>query len=643
MKRLSLQQYLVFCFALVGAVPTIFLGLTQIIQPQTMHGQAAYITLSWCGFALLLAAVFGAFLSERVLSPIRRLREGILAASHANFTHCLDPNGAFPREIQDVNNSFNEMVALLHGSWSSLERKVEERTQELSDLNVQLEKQKVELEAIFSCMADGVIVTDATGEILKMNQAARKLLGTGPVEDSSYKSYARIYNLYRPDGKPFPFHELPLSRAIIEGKASTNVPVLLAPKNGERHDLLVSAAPLGNQEGKIEYAVAVFTDVTALTEAEREIRHKNEVLEVRNQQIQDASRAKGQFLANMSHELRTPLNAIIGFAKMLKRQRAGDLSAKQERYASNIASSGEHLLELVNDILDLSKIDAAKLSLDLENVDAQALIEDVLEVIRPLVNKKQIKLVAEIESDMPEIAADKKRLRQILFNLLSNAVKFTHSGGTVRVEVRKDYKSGHLYLAVHDTGIGIPETELKNIFDEFHQIENSFSREQQGTGLGLALTQKLVKLHSGKLEVVSEVGKGSTFTVLLPLQPKPIYVLLMEDHAEVAELFSQKLHEDGFEVLTVDNSTEGIRRARNQHPDLIFLEMSMEGDKSGIEILKALRSDAATANIPVIVMTAGDPLGSQEIKSFIQSTVRQGDFTFQRLLANVHRVMKISA
>jgi signal transduction histidine kinase/CheY-like chemotaxis protein len=649
MKRLTLQKYLLLCFILVGAVPSIFLGITQVLTPSGAVPETLGVTLAWSGFGLLLAAAFGAFLSERFVAPIQRLANGIQAASRVDFGNLLDCSSAMPEEIAELTDAYNDMAARLQKSYSHLEERVAERTQRLSELNermeaanVQLESQKLELDTIFACMADAVMVTDKTGEILRMNQAARTLLGTEPVKGSPYKSYARIYHLYRPDGKPFPFQELPLSRAVLNGETSINVPMRLGPPKGQARDLMVSAAPLCAPDGQVKAAVAVLHDVTALAEAERKIRQQNEELAIQNQQIQEASRAKGQFLANMSHELRTPLNAIIGFSQMLQNPRVSESTPKRARYTDNILKSGRHLLELVNDILDLSKIDAAKLNLEQENLDIADVISSVLELVRPLAEKKNLQITGRVGEGMPQLFADQKRLRQILFNLLSNAVKFTPPEGSIRIEADRAEVPDQIRIAVHDTGIGIAPEHQQYIFDEFYQVDNSYTRTQKGSGLGLSLTKKLVELHQGTIQLQSELGKGSTFTVHLPVAPKPVYVLLMEDHEELAEIFARKLENDGFEVLIASNGTEGLSQARNLCPDLIFLEMRLP-DRPSFEILKALRDHPQTANIPVILMAGKDLEGHKDFQKFIHATIRKGDFTFQRLLANVRKVVRISA
>lgn len=220
----------------------------------------------------------------------------------------------------------------------------------------------------------------------------------------------------------------------------------------------------------------------------------------------------------MSHELRTPLNAIIGFSEVLSDQIFGELSEKQSKYIDNVLDSGRHLLALINDILDLSKVEAGKMKLEPSTVAIKSLLEDSLVVIKEKALKRAISLDLRIDDELSDFKfqADGRRLKQVVFNLLSNAVKFTPDGGTITVESRRSNEE--LIVSVTDTGIGLEGTDLERVFGEFEQIDSSYARQQQGTGLGLALTRRLVELHGGRIWAESEgEGKGSTFTFVIPV------------------------------------------------------------------------------------------------------------------------------
>ena len=229
--------------------------------------------------------------------------------------------------------------------------------------------------------------------------------------------------------------------------------------------------------------------------------------------VETASRHKSEFLANMSHELRTPLNAIIGFSQVLKQQMFGELNAAQAEYVDDVLSSGEHLLNLINDILDLAKVEAGRMELQPTTFALPGLLDNAMSMVRERATRQGLRLATETDPSVGLIEADERKVKQILFNLLSNAVKFTPSGGSVTLAATAD--DGQVEISVRDTGVGIGAEDQARIFEEFTQVGKGAT--QEGTGLGLALTRRLVELHHGRLSVASEPGAGSTFTVWLPL------------------------------------------------------------------------------------------------------------------------------
>ena len=238
----------------------------------------------------------------------------------------------------------------------------------------------------------------------------------------------------------------------------------------------------------------------------------NQQLEARNREVEQANRMKGAFLARMSHELRTPLNAIVGFSDLLAEESAGPLAEKQKRFVGHVQAGARHLLQVINDILDLSKIDAGRIEIVHEDFFAADALAEVLSVIHPLAEMKRIRIAAGVAPGL-EIFADRTRFKQILYNLLSNAVKFTPEGGEVKVD--SSWEEGAICFAVSDTGVGIAPEEHDAIFDEFHQVSGGAGRKE-GTGLGLAITRRLVELHGGRIRVESRPGKGSRFVFSLP-------------------------------------------------------------------------------------------------------------------------------
>jgi signal transduction histidine kinase len=240
------------------------------------------------------------------------------------------------------------------------------------------------------------------------------------------------------------------------------------------------------------------------------------VLHDRNIELQNAAEAKDRFLANMSHELRTPLNGILGFAEFLVDGKPGKVNPKQKEYLEDILNSGRHLLQLISDVLDLAKVGAGKMELNVEKFLFCKAIEEVCAVTKPIAQKKSIQIEVDIAPEIGDVTLDKQKLKQILYNLLSNAIKFNHEGGKVFIRAER-HGTGRIKLVVNDTGVGIKAEDSGRLFQEFEQLDSGASRHYEGTGLGLALTRKIVELQGGTIEMQSEVGQGSTFTVILPM------------------------------------------------------------------------------------------------------------------------------
>jgi hypothetical protein len=297
-------------------------------------------------------------------------------------------------------------------------------------------------------------------------------------------------------------------------------------KDGSDYWVDTTIVPFLNEDGKPRQYVAIDTDITERKRAEEEIRSLNDGLEQRvaertielqsaKEQAESADRMKSEFLASMSHELRTPLNGIIGFSEFLIDGKTGVLTAKQTEYVTDIFNSGRNLLQLINDVLDLAKVEAGKMELHPETFSMGKAIEEVCSVVGPMAQRKKLAIISTVDPSADEVTLDKQKLKQVLFNLLSNAVKFTEDGGTVRL-IADLYDGTRLRLQVQDTGIGIKSEDLDKLFIEFQQLDSGLARHHQGTGLGLALTKKIVEFQQGTIAVESELGKGSTFTVILP-------------------------------------------------------------------------------------------------------------------------------
>ncbi len=341
----------------------------------------------------------------------------------------------------------------------------------------------------------------------------------------------------------------------------------------------------------------------------------NRELAATNVELEKANRLKSQFLANMSHELRTPLNSIIGYTELVLNGLYGELNDKQHDRLDRVVRNARHLLGLINDILDLSKIEAGRMLLNIEDINTGEVLESVLATIEPLANEKSLAIVRDF-ADAPQIQADETRTRQIFVNLLSNAVKFTREGG-ITVHADNHAVDGMTRFYVRDTGIGIPEDKLDLVFEEFRQIDGSSTRKYQGTGLGLAITRRLVEMHGGRLWLESEVDVGTTFYLTFPaaetkplpktapLKPKQPVILVIDDDPAALAMLSDYLSSNGYNIVSAGSGPEGLARARDLHPDLIMLDAMMPG-MTGWQALKTLKSDPITARIPVIMIGMAD-------------------------------------
>jgi signal transduction histidine kinase/DNA-binding response OmpR family regulator len=393
--------------------------------------------------------------------------------------------------------------------------------------------------------------------------------------------------------------------------------------------------------------------INILTEARGMLEESANDLAEKNHELEQAYRTKGEFLANMSHELRTPLNAIIGFSRLMKRKLKDTLPPRQKKNLELIQQSGEQLLTLVNDLLDFEKIEAGKLTMRREPVDLQELLSGLKETLEPVADEKKLVLSFETEGMPSTISSDRDRLRQVLTNLITNGLKYSDEGTvTVTVETRDD----RVAMIVTDQGIGMTEQQVEKIFDPFHQVDGSETRERGGVGLGLAIVGRLVVLLEGEIEVSSERGKGSTFVLTLPIvdavekllpQGHGPEVLVVDDNADYLETMYTELTESDFRVNVARSGEQALERLQSLRPSAILLDIVMP-EMDGWEVLAEIRKKKSLDGVPVVITSVVDekpkgldievagwltkPFEIQALKDLLQRESEQGELLDGELL-----------
>ena len=480
------------------------------------------------------------------------------------------------------------------------------------------------LNKITSSAQDAIIVIDNHGNVVFWNSSAEKIFGYKK-EEIAGKNF---HNLLVP-GKYYEAHRMGFSKFKKCGQGNavgTTIELDALRKGGQNFPVELSLSSV-NVKGEW-HAVGMIRDITERKESERRI--EEAIINA-----ESANRAKSEFLANMSHEIRTPMNAILGFSEILEEQLRED--PQKHEYIKGIRNSGKGLLGLINDILDLSKIEAGKLDINYEPINPFAIIEEIRQIFLAKTSKKKLDFHIHVDPGLPQsLLFDETRLRQVLFNLIGNAVKFTSKGGvTVNVkseDCNEEHSHVDISMEVIDTGIGIPEKELQLIFEPFRQKEGQSTRKYGGTGLGLSITQRLIGIMGGTMEVSSTPGKGSTFTVFLPeiqvaalsettseieeSQEKISFqnprILLVEDIESNQKVIAGYLESQQINIVVAENGSIGVDKAREEHPDLILMDMQMPV-MDGYEATRLIKKDAQLKHIPVVALTAST-MKSDEVK-----------------------------
>ncbi len=388
-------------------------------------------------------------------------------------------------------------------------------------------------------LREGLVMADTAGEVLDWNPAALRLLGFDDPDEgrSRLREFGEIFRLSTLDGKELPPENWPLAR-VRRGEQFDGIELRVRRLDRDWERIFSYSGIQAGEIGARRLVFLTLTDITARKEAEILLRNTNELLEHRVAErteelraalgrAEAADRVKSAFLATMSHELRTPLNSIIGFTGIVLQGLAGPLNPEQNKQLGMVRNSARHLLDLINDVLDLSKIEAGQLQVQAEPFDLPAAIGRVTALVQPMAQKKSLTLAAQVAPEIGAMTGDRRRVEQILLNLLSNAIKFTEQGGvTLEATPEPAWQPDParaavpaVRLAVRDTGIGIKPEDLATLFQPFRQIDTGLSRHHDGTGLGLAICRRLASLMGGEISATSTWEQGSTFTVILPLQP----------------------------------------------------------------------------------------------------------------------------
>jgi PAS domain S-box-containing protein len=590
----------------------------DISDPQEVIARATILSLE---FATPIAPGFEAlvFKASRGIEDIYELtyfrKDGSRFPAVVSITALRDAEGAI-------------IGYLLIGTDNTARKQVEE---ERTKLDQRLRDQHFYTRSLIESNIDALMTTDPRGIITDVNKQTEAL--TGCTRDELIG--APFKNYFTDAARA----EAGIHRVLNEGRV-TNYELTARARNGNLTVVSYNATTFHDRDRRLQGVFAAARDMTELKRFEQTLRQKNVELE-------GASRTKSEFLANMSHELRTPLNAIIGFSEVLRDGLIGELTHQQRAFIGDIFSSGKHLLSLINDILDLSKVEAGKMMLDLEPVHLSSLFVNSLSIIREKAATRHIRLTMDAPEDLGATQADSRKVKQIVYNLLSNAVKFTGEGGDVMLRASRvprgevgrpsgpwrgrsspstvaDDFAEFLKISITDSGIGISPEGLERLFKPFSQIDSGLARKFEGTGLGLAMVKLLAELHGGTVAVESSVGVGSCFTVWLPLRapdaaeerapssPDAITALrvdagvrtalVVEDDLRSAELFRVQLEAEGFHVLHAASAEAALILAVEQPLSLITLDIMLP-NLDGWEFLSRLKQVPALARIPVVIIS----------------------------------------
>jgi len=548
------------------------------------------------------------------------IRNALSSEKVINYDLTIKSKGGKETLMSCNATTFRDTLGNLNGIFTVARDVTEQRR-----LEEQIRKQNSELQdkttflndILESSTAYSIIAEDLEGKILAWNEGARINYGY-TAEEMIGKQNTSV--LHAPEDIASGRLQAVLDAALRTGKEEGVLESVR--KNGERFPASLALTLRKDKLGKPTGYVLISKDIS---EQRREagLRSKNVELAEQNLLLQEATLIKSEFLANMSHELRTPLNAIIGFAELMHLGKVGPVSPQHKEYLGDILTSSRHLLQLINDILDLAKVESGKIEFHPEKVDFNKVIGEVCDILRTLIAKNKISLSIKVDPKVASATLDPAKFKQILYNYISNALKFTNEGGTVEIRVVPE-GSKNFRLEVEDSGIGISKQDIPKLFSEFQQLNATSAKKYQGTGLGLALTLRIVEAQGGEVGVKSTLGKGSTFFVILPLYPNKLEqkktvkpsapvvfesvagniprVLIIEDDPEESALIAKTLTTAGYAIEMAFTGADAIEQSRVNHFDVITLDLLLP-DMNVWDVLRTIRNAGANQDTPAIVVT----------------------------------------
>jgi signal transduction histidine kinase/CheY-like chemotaxis protein len=601
---------------------------------------------------LILSVLASLELARRMVRPISALQGGAARIGSGGLDQRIEVRTG--DELEDLGESFNDMAGQLRESYATLEQRVEERTRDLAEALGQLRalgevsqavNSSLDLQHVLTTIVTHAVALSGTdgGAIYEFDEAAQEFQ-LRATHGMSAELIETIREAHIRLGETV-IGQAALKRAAVQTAdiRTQSGSALAAPLEKAGFRALL-AVPLLREEQVIGALVVrrtapgpfpretvdlLETFATQSVLAMHNARLFQEI-DRKSRQLEVASRHKSEFLANMSHELRTPLNAIIGFSEVLTERLFGELNAKQAEYLEDILGSGRHLLSLINDILDLSKVEAGRMELELGVFSLAEALDNGLTMVRERASRHGVSLSLDVDAAIGMLEADERKVKQVIFNLLTNAVKFTPDRGRVDVVARRIYQ--RVQVSVRDTGVGIAPEDQARIFEEFQQASSGHASGREGTGLGLALARRFVELHGGRMWVESQVGMGSTFSFTLPVQPSasetspvPLLpepadrrtvlgeqpgrsVLVVEDNPQALDLLKLYLEGDGFVVTVAQDGEAGLVQARLLQPAAIVLDILLPR-LNGWDVLARAKADPAIAAIPVVVVSMLDERG----------------------------------